>query len=156
MAEVAKASSEIEKLATPDSSSKLAVEVKRRPITEMLYVRTPEFITSLVLLLILLFFLLAYDGVFVGKLIKLLPTLSDKERAVSIAQEIESQVSRYLFTVTIINCCLSPRGGHDCWLARPSQPGDVGRISRNFKFGALRRRAHRHYLHDDRRYFKLR
>jgi predicted PurR-regulated permease PerM len=106
MAEVAKASGEIEKLATPDSSSKLAVEVKRRPITETLYVRTPEFITSLVLLLILLFFLLAYDGVFIAKLIKLLPTLSDKKRAVSIAQEIESQVSRYLFTVTIINCCL--------------------------------------------------
>ena len=48
MAEVAKASGEIEKLATPDSSSKLAVEVKRRPITETLYLRTPEFITSLV------------------------------------------------------------------------------------------------------------
>lgn len=106
MAEMAKASGEIEKLATPDSSSKLAIEVKRRPITETLYVRTPEFVTSMVLLLILLFFLLAYDGVFIGKLIKLLPTLSDKKRAVSIAQEIESQVSRYLFTVTIINCCL--------------------------------------------------
>ena len=106
MAEVAKASGEIEKIATPDSSSKMAVEVKRHPITETLYVRTPEFITSSVLLLILLYFLLAYDGVFIAKLIKLLPTLSDKKRAVSIAQEIESQVSRYLFTVTIINCCL--------------------------------------------------
>jgi predicted PurR-regulated permease PerM len=106
MAEVAKASGEIEKLATPDSSSKLAVEVKRRPITDTLYMRTPEFITSMVLLLILLYFLLAYDGVFIGKLIKLLPALSDKKRAVSIAHEIESQVSRYLFTVTIINCCL--------------------------------------------------
>jgi predicted PurR-regulated permease PerM len=106
MAEVVKASGEIEKLATPDSSSKLAVEVKRRPITDTLYMRTPEFITSMVLLLILLYFLLAYDGVFIGKLIKLLPALSDKKRAVSIAHEIESQVSRYLFTVTIINCCL--------------------------------------------------
>jgi predicted PurR-regulated permease PerM len=106
MAEVAKASGEIEKLATPDSASKLTVEVKRHPITETLYVRTPEFITNMVLLLILLFFLLAYDGVFIAKLIKLLPTLSDKKRAVSIAQEIESQVSRYLFTATIINCCL--------------------------------------------------
>jgi predicted PurR-regulated permease PerM len=106
MADVAKASGEIEKIATPDSGSKLAVEVKRHPITETLYVRTPEFITSSVLLLILLYFLLAYDGVFIGKLIKILPTLSDKKRAVSIAQEIESQVSRYLFTVTIINCCL--------------------------------------------------
>ena len=106
MAEVAKASGEIEKIATPDSGSKMAVEVKRHPITETLYVRTPEFVTSSVLLLILLYFLLAYDGDFIAKLIKLLPTLSDKKRAVSIAQEIESQVSRYLFTVTIINCCL--------------------------------------------------
>jgi predicted PurR-regulated permease PerM len=106
MAEVAKAGGEIEKIATPDSSSKQAVEVKRHPITEALYMRTPEFITNMVLLLILLFFLLAYDGVFIGKLIKLLPTMADKKRAVSIAHEIELQVSRYLFTVTVINCCL--------------------------------------------------
>jgi len=106
IAQVAKAGGEIEKLATPDSSSKTAVEVQRHPITEALYVRTPEFISSMVLLVILLFFLLAYDGVFIGKLIKLLPNFSDKKRAVSIAQDIESQVSRYLFTVTIINCCL--------------------------------------------------
>jgi Predicted permease len=82
------------------------VEVQRHPITEALYMRTPEFISSMILLVILLFFLLAYDGVFIGKLIKLLPSFSDKKRAVSIAQDIESQVSRYLFTVTIINCCL--------------------------------------------------
>jgi predicted PurR-regulated permease PerM len=35
-----------------------------------------------------------------------MPTLSDKKRAVSIAHEIEGQVSRYLFTITVINCCL--------------------------------------------------
>ena len=105
IAQVANAGAAIEKLATPDSSSKV-VEVQRHPITEALYVRTPEFISSMILLVILLFFLLAYDGVFIGKLIKLLPNFSDKKRAVSIAQDIESQVSRYLFTVTIINCCL--------------------------------------------------
>ena len=105
IAQMANAGAEIEKLAKPDSGAK-TVEVQRHPITEILYLRTPEFISSLVLLVILLFFLLAYDGVFIGKLIKLLPTLSDKKRAVLIAQEIESQVSRYLFTVTIINCCL--------------------------------------------------
>ena len=105
IAQVANAGAAIEKLATPDSSSKV-VEVQRHPITEALYVRTPEFISSTILLVILLFFLLAYDGVFIGKLIKLLPNFSDKKRAVSIAQDIESQVSRYLFTVTIINCCL--------------------------------------------------
>jgi len=106
MTQVAQATGEIEKLATPDSPTKTAVEVKRHPITEMLYLRTPEFIASALLLLILLYFLLAYDGVFVAKLIKLMPTLSDKKRAVSIAHEIESHISRYLLTVTMVNTCL--------------------------------------------------
>jgi predicted PurR-regulated permease PerM len=106
MAHVAQASGEVEKLATTDSRTKTTVEVKRHPITEILYMRTPEFIASAVLLLILLYFLLAYDGVFIGKLMKLMPTLSDKKRAVSIAHDIESHISRYLLTVTIINTCL--------------------------------------------------
>lgn len=103
MAQVAQASGEIEKLATPDSSAKTAVEVKRHPITEMLYVHTPEFLVSAVLLLILFYFLLAHHTVFMAKLVKLLPTLSDKKRAVAILNDIETQVSRYLFTVTAIN-----------------------------------------------------
>jgi predicted PurR-regulated permease PerM len=106
MTQVAVASGEIEKLATPDSPAKTAVEVKRHPITEILYVRTPEFIASALLLLILLYFLLAYDGVFITKLLKLMPRLSDKKRAVSIAHDIESHISRYLLTVTMINACL--------------------------------------------------
>jgi predicted PurR-regulated permease PerM len=104
--QVVAATGAIEKLATPDSSTKMAVEVKRHPIAEMLYMRTPESIASLVLLLILLFFFLAYDGVFIAKVVKLMPTLADKKRAVSIAHEIESHISRYLFTVTVINTCL--------------------------------------------------
>ncbi len=82
------------------------VEVKSHPLSERLFAQTTEFLISAVTMLILLYFLLAYDGVFLAKLIKLMPTLSDKKRAVSIAHEIESQISRYLFTVTIINICL--------------------------------------------------
>jgi predicted PurR-regulated permease PerM len=104
---MAQASGEIEKLTTPnDPHAKQAIEVKRHPITELLLLRTPEFVTSTALLLILLYFQLSYDGVFLNKLIKILPTLSDKKRAVSIASDIEGQVSRYLFTVTLINICL--------------------------------------------------
>ena len=106
MTQVAQASGEIEKLATPDSPTKTAVEVKRHPLTEMLYMRTPEFIAGAVLLFILLYFLLVYDGVFMSKVIELMPTLSDKKTAVSIAHDIESHVSRYLLTITIINTCL--------------------------------------------------
>lgn len=109
MQKMAQASGEIEKLATPDSPTgpkAAAVEIRRHPIAEALVVRTPEVIVTAVLVLILMYFLLTYDGVFLGKLIKLLPTLSDKKRAVSIATEIEGQVSRYLFTQTMINAGL--------------------------------------------------
>jgi len=105
VAQVTQASGEIEKLATADAETK-TVEVKRHPITEMLFIRTPEFIVSAVLFSILLYFLLVYDQVFIAKLVKLLPTLSDKKTAVGIAHDIEAQISRYLFTITAINACL--------------------------------------------------
>jgi predicted PurR-regulated permease PerM len=108
MNKVAQAGGAIEKLTTTDNleNKTPTVEVKQHPITDRLIGETPELMVSALTTLILLYFLLAYDGVFLGKLIKLMPTLSDKKRAVSIAHEIEAQVSRYLFTVTIINCCL--------------------------------------------------
>ncbi len=106
MAQVAQASGEIEKLTSPDAQTKTAVELKRHPIADTLFVRTPEVIASTVLMLILFYFLLAQHNVFTAKVVKLLPTLSDKKRAVAILSDIEAHVSRYLFTVTVINICL--------------------------------------------------
>jgi len=105
VAQVTQATGEIEKLATTNADTK-SVEVKRHPITAMFVTRTPEFIARAIFLVILLYFLLVYDQVFIAKLVKLLPTLSDKKTAVGIAQDIESQISRYLFTITAINACL--------------------------------------------------
>ena len=105
VARVAQATGEIEKLTTTGAETK-AIEVKRHPITEMLFLHTPEFVASAVLSLILLYFLLVYDQTFIAKLVKLLPTLSDKKAAVGIAHDIESQISQYLFTITAINVCL--------------------------------------------------
>ncbi len=108
MDRVAQASGAIENLtSTPAAQNKTqTVEVKEHPLSERLFAHTTEFLIGAVTTLILLYFLLAYDGVFLAKLIRLMPTLSDKKRAVSIAHEIEGQISRYLLTVTIINCCL--------------------------------------------------
>jgi predicted PurR-regulated permease PerM len=105
VAKVTRATGEIEKLASTNAEGK-TVEVKQHPITEMFFLRTPELIADAILLSILLYFLLVYDQVFIAKLVKLLPTLSDKKTAVAIAHDIESQISRYLFTITAINSCL--------------------------------------------------
>ncbi len=108
MDRVALASGAIENLTTaePATGKRPTIEVKEHPLSERLFAHTTEFLVGLVTTLILLYFLLAYDGVFLGKVIRLMPTLSDKKRAVSIAHEVESHISRYLFTITIINICL--------------------------------------------------
>ena len=109
MDQVAQASGAIENLTTTDNRTKQDADGRGQAAPahgSALMAQTPELLVSTLTMLILLYFLLAYDGVFLAKLIKLMPTLSDKKRAVSIAHEIEAQVSRYLFTVTIINCCL--------------------------------------------------
>ena len=107
MEQVAQASGEIEKLAAPEAPAipgATTVELKQADggVSDMIN-STPEVIVSAVLLLILVYFLLAYDGVFLGKIVKMLPKLTDKKRAVCILQEIEQHVSRYLLTVTLIN-----------------------------------------------------
>jgi len=110
VAQVTQATGEIEKLASTNADGK-TVEVKQHPISEMFFVRTPELIADAVLLTILLYFMLVYDQVFIAKLVKLLPTLSDKKMAVAIAHDIESQISRYLFTITAINSSLGAAVG---------------------------------------------
>lgn len=102
---VAQASGEIDKLTSPDEplSQPQTVVVKRSALSDAFFTQGPEFVASAVLMFILLYFLMAYDGVFLTKIIRITPRLDDKKRAVSIVREIETQISRYLMTITAIN-----------------------------------------------------
>lgn len=102
---VAQATGEIDKLTSPEQPQEQpqAVVVKRSAFAEAFFTQGPEFIASTVVMFILLYFLLAYDGVFLNKIIRVTPRLGDKKRAVSIMRDIESQISRYLLTITLIN-----------------------------------------------------
>jgi predicted PurR-regulated permease PerM len=65
-----------------------------------------EFSLSAVATLTLLYFLLASKDMFLRKLIAATPRLLDKQRALVISQQIEAELSTYLFTVTAINTAL--------------------------------------------------
>jgi predicted PurR-regulated permease PerM len=52
---------------------------------------------------VLLLFLLASGTMFYEKVIGMLPTFRDKRRALTIAYDVEREVSQYLLTITIIN-----------------------------------------------------
>ncbi len=53
--------------------------------------------------LLFVVFLLSSGDLFLQKLVRILPTLSDKKRSLRVVHDVESEVSRYLFTITLIN-----------------------------------------------------
>lgn len=61
---------------------------------------------TLIVIFALLFFLLATGERYQEKIVKALPTLRDKKRAVVIIRRVHHDVAKYLLSVTIINCVL--------------------------------------------------
>jgi predicted PurR-regulated permease PerM len=82
------------------------VAVTTESLGERVFNRTTDFLANGVVMFTLLYFLLASGDLFLRKLIRVLPRLEDKKRAVEIARQIESDVSAYLATVTCINLAL--------------------------------------------------
>ena len=69
---------------------------------------------------ILFYFLLASGDLFLTKVIKVVPRLQDKKRAVQIARETEDQFSGYLATTAIINTAFGAVvAGAMWWLGCP-------------------------------------
>ena len=57
--------------------------------------------------LVLLYLLLASGDLFLQKLVRMMPTLREKKRAVEISHEIQQNISHYLFSVSLINMGLA-------------------------------------------------
>jgi predicted PurR-regulated permease PerM len=68
---------------------------------------TAGFLAGSLETLVLLYFLLASGDLFLQKLVRLLPKMHEKKEAVEIAREVEQNISGFLFTITIINCCVA-------------------------------------------------
>lgn len=79
------------------------VKVKQPIVTLQMLAGTQDVLGQFVVVFILLYFLLASGDFFLRKLIKVMPTLSDKKRALKISNEIQHEISRYFLTVTLIN-----------------------------------------------------
>ena len=95
----------IEKLTTLEDGApqRRLVEIKGPSLGGTLIGITTEFFASFIATTILLYFLLASGDLFLEKLVKVLPTFSDKRRAVEIVRDIEKSISTHLMTVTCIN-----------------------------------------------------
>jgi predicted PurR-regulated permease PerM len=87
------------------SEKKPEVEIKPPGITEAVLTGTREVIVKSSVMFILLYFLLASGDLFLGKFIKLYPKLHTKKEILKIIRAVEHEISRYLYTVTVINIC---------------------------------------------------
>ena len=72
--------------------------------------------------MVLLFFLLASGDLFLRRVVEILPTLSNKKQAVEISREIESNISSYLATISVMNLCVGILTGLACYLCGLSDP----------------------------------
>lgn len=74
-----------------------------------------RFATGLVLTLLLLFFCLATGGLFLKRLVQLPRSAQTRRRVVTVIRSVRREVSRYLFTITLINIALGVATGALLW-----------------------------------------
>ena len=114
---------EIEKMAQGDTRADTpSVEVQRPGLGESILGGTQNFAFIAGATLVLLYFLLASGDLFLLKLVRVLPTLEDKKRAVEICREVEADIARYLWTVTLINAGLGAAVGTTMYLLGMPNP----------------------------------
>jgi predicted PurR-regulated permease PerM len=101
--QVSKTAQQVEAATKMDNPQTTEVVVKGPTLSERLFGTTQTILTTALEVIILLYFLLAAGDLFLQKLIKVLPQLRDKKKAVAIARETEASISTYLVTVTMVN-----------------------------------------------------
>lgn len=115
-ATVAQVTDQVDKIAkggaVPQASE---VVVKQQGFAASLAWIAPLFLAQVVFVLVLMFFLLSSGDMVYEKIVHVLPTLTDKKRAVRIAHDIEDKLSTYLFTISVINAGLGTVIGLVMW-----------------------------------------
>jgi predicted PurR-regulated permease PerM len=87
------------------------VAVQGSRLSDQLLSGTRSFASGLLETVLVLFFLLVSGDTFLRRLVEILPRFKNKRQAVDISQQIESDVSVYLFTITIMNVAVGVATG---------------------------------------------
>ncbi|MER0239752.1 AI-2E family transporter [Fulvimarina sp. MAC8] len=118
----------------PEDDGPEEVVVKNPGLIDNATDELPTILASIVFALVFLFFLLASGDMFYAKLVRLMPTLSDKKRALHIAHDIERELSRYFLTITIINTGLGLAVGTGLWYIGMPSPVVFGALATLLNF----------------------
>ena len=83
-----------------------AVSERGATLLMKLFTGTQNFASGFFTTLLFLFFLLVSGDIFLHRLVEILPRFSSKRQVVEISQQIESDISAYLVTITIMNAAV--------------------------------------------------
>jgi predicted PurR-regulated permease PerM len=94
-----------------DAPKAVPVALQGSGLSDRLFSGTRSFAGGLLEMVLVLFFLLVSGDTFLRRLVEILPRFKNKRQAVDISQQIESDVSAYLFTITIMNLAVGVATG---------------------------------------------
>ncbi len=93
---------QVEKITTVGEQA-TTVELKQPSLGTTLFAGLQAFLGGSIIVLSLVYFLLASGDEVLGKIVRALPRLQDRKRAVDIAREMEKQISSYILLTTATN-----------------------------------------------------
>jgi predicted PurR-regulated permease PerM len=113
---------------------KVEVTLKPTSLAAQIVDHTSAFLLGALEVVVLLYFLLAFGGAFLRRLVRVPAGLRSKVRVVQVAAAIERDVSRYLLTVSAINAGLGIATAVTMWLLGMPNPFLWGAVAAILNF----------------------
>ncbi len=128
------ASQQVERMARTEDPTVQTVVVRDQGLLGLVADNALAAMTTAGITVVLSFFLLASGRMFYEKLVRVLPTLAEKKRAIRVVHAVEEEVSRYLLTITAINGALGLVVGLAMWVLDMPNPALWGVMAMLFNF----------------------
>ena len=112
---------QVESYGQPPGAS-AAVSAEGSTLITKLFTGTRNFASGFFTTILFLLFLLVSGDTFLRRLVEVLPSFSNKRQAVDIFQQVESDISAYLVTITLMNAAVGIGTAMVMWLTGIGDP----------------------------------
>lgn len=133
VAEVTEAASQVQEI-TGREDRPPVVSVDQPTFGERALATGRAFLGSAVVVLALVYFLLVSGELFLLKLVRVLPNLTERKRGLTVALTLRENLSHYFLTITCINIGLGVLVGLAMWLLEMPTPAVWGTMAALFNF----------------------
>jgi predicted PurR-regulated permease PerM len=107
---------------TPEQKGSVVSVRQDFGLTGALFAGTRTVIDDLFTIVLVLYFLLVSGDIFLRRFVEILPTFGNKRQAVDISQQVESDISAYLLTITAMNIAVGVATGAAMYLCGLGDP----------------------------------